>query len=158
MPAGFCLWAVRLVVTILGSFRAQGGISLKAFGLLLRLYSYIFHLAVSFFFLGLGIVSVATSSPLNLSSLGFTPQNATTGVFVLGIVGLISTILALTRIFKYLFPVWAAIVVWLMIKGFFLSAATFSGPSSFRWAIALTLGGIGAFFGALWTLKSRSRF
>jgi hypothetical protein len=130
---------------------------LRAFGLLLRFYSYLFHLAVSFFFLGLGIVSVATSTALHLDALGFTPENATKGALILGIVGLFSTVLAFTGIFRLLFPGWAAIVVWLMIKGFFLSAATFSSAASFQWAILLTLGAVGAFFGALWTLKTRSR-
>jgi hypothetical protein len=112
---------------------------------------------VSAFFLGLSIVAFATSTPLHLESLGFTPDNAAQGALVLGIVGLFSTVLAFTGIFRFLFPGWAAIVVWLMIKGFFLSAFTFGGPESFRWAILLTLGAIGAFFGALWVLKPRSR-
>jgi hypothetical protein len=59
--------------------------------------------------------------------------------------------------FRFLFPIWAAVVVWLMIKGFFLGPSTFASAESFRWAVLLTLGGIGAFFGALWTLKHRSR-
>ena len=131
--------------------------SLRAFGLLLRLYSYLFLLAVSLFFLGLGIISASTSTPLHLDALGFKPENATAAVFLLGLGGLISVGLAITRVFKYLFPLWAATVVWLMFKGFFLSSVTFSGPSTFRWAIALTLGAVGAFFGALWTLNPRSR-
>lgn len=130
---------------------------MRAFGLLLRFYSYLFHLAVSFVFLGLGIVSVGTSTALHLNALGFTPEDATRGVFILGIVGLLSTVLAFTGIFRFLFPLWAAVVVWLMIKGFFLSSATFSNAASFGWAILLTLGAIGAFFGSLWTLKIRSR-
>jgi hypothetical protein len=125
--------------------------------LLLRFYSYLFHLAASFFFLGLGIVSIATSTALHLDSLGFTPENAAKGALVLGIVGLVSTVLAFTGTFRYLFPIWAAVVVWLMIKGFFLGPSTFASPEAFRWAVLLTLGGVGAFFGALWTLKPRSR-
>jgi hypothetical protein len=131
--------------------------SLRAFGLLLRLYSYFFLLAVSLFFLGLGVVSAATSTPLHLDALGFGPGSATTAMFLLGLAGLLSIGLAITRVFKYLFPIWAAVVLWLMVKGFFLSAATFAGPANFRWAIALTLGAVGAFFGALWTLNPRSR-
>jgi len=130
---------------------------LRAFGLLLRLYSYLFLFVVSLFFLGLGIVSAFTSTPLHLDALGFKPESATAIVLLLGLAGLLSVILAITRIFKYLFPLWAAVVVWLMFKGFFLSAATFAGPSSFRWAIALTLGAVGAFFGALWALTPRWR-
>ncbi len=130
---------------------------MRAFGLLLRFYSYLFHLAASGFFLGLGLVSLITSSPLHLDALGFTDNNATLGVFILGIVGLASTVLSFTGAFRLLFPGWAAIVVWLMLKGFFLSAASFSNWGSFRWALLLTLGAIGAFFGALWTLKPRLR-
>jgi hypothetical protein len=131
--------------------------SLRAFGLLLRLYSYLFLLAVSLFFLGLGVVSAATSTPLHLDSVGLKPENATAAMFLLGLAGLLSIALAITRVFKYLFPVWAAVAFWLIVKGLFLSAATFAGPASFRWAIALALGAVGAFFGALWTLNPRSR-
>jgi hypothetical protein len=130
---------------------------LRAFGLLLRFYSYLFHLASSGFFLGLALISMITGSSLNLDALGFTPNNATLGAFILGIVGLASTLLALFRVFRFLFPGWAAIVVWLMIKGFILSPATFINAQSFRWAVLLILGAVGAFFGALWTLKPKHR-
>jgi hypothetical protein len=145
------------VVTILVSFLAAGENSLRAFGLLLRFYSYLFHLAASFFFLALGFVSAVSSSPLHLDAIGLPPEKALLGVFALGLVGLVSTLLALTGTFRLLFPAWAAVVLWLMIKGFFLSPMAFSGPADFRWAILLTLAAVGAFFGALWTLKPRSR-
>jgi uncharacterized membrane protein YkvI len=130
---------------------------LRAFGLLLRFYSYLFHLAVSFFLLGLGIVSAASSTPLHLDAFGLPAEKALLGVFVLGIVGLFSTVLAFTGTFRLLFPLWAAAVVWLMVKGFFLSSYAFSGLAGFRSAILLTLGAIASFFGALWVLKPRSR-
>jgi hypothetical protein len=122
---------------------------------LLRVFSYLFHLAVSFFFLGLGFVSAASSTPLHLDPIGLSPENALVGVFALGIVGLFSTLLALFGVFRYLFPLWAAFVVWLMIKGFFLSAVTFSGPATFRWAVLLTVGALLAFLGAVSALRSR---
>jgi len=117
----------------------------------------LFHLAVSFFFLGLGIVSAVSSTALHLDPIGLPPEKALVGVFALGIVGLFSTLLALFGVFRYLFPLWAAFVVWLLIKGFFLSAVTFSGPATFRWAILLTFAGLLAFIGAAWTLRSRGR-
>ena len=125
----------------------------KALGLLLRFYSYVFHLAVSGFLLALGIVSAATSTDLHLDAIGLPPEKALAGVFILGIVGLLCTVLAFTGMLRILFPIWAALVVWLMIKGFFLSSATFAGPASFRWAILLTLGAVAAFFGALSTVR-----
>ena len=116
-----------------------------------------FHLAASLFFLGLGVVSAAARSSLHLDALGFTPDTAVLGVLILGIVGLASVVLAVTGKFRYLFPGWALIVVWLMVKGFFLSSATFAAPASFGWAVLLTVGAVGAFFGALWALRPRSR-
>jgi hypothetical protein len=112
-------------------------------------------LAVSFFLIGIGIVSVATSSPLHLEQIGFSPENASTGILMLGIAGFFSTVLAFTGIFRFLFPLWAAVVVWLLIKAFFLSSVSFSGPKGFGWAVLLTIGAIGALLGALWVLKPR---
>ncbi|HEX6545080.1 MAG TPA: hypothetical protein VF023_02155 [Bryobacteraceae bacterium] len=131
---------------------------MKAVGFLLRFYSYVFHLAVSFFFLFLGAVSITYSAPLHLDAIGLSDRNALFGVFILGIVGLFSTLLALTGTFRLLFPLWAAFIVWLMIKGFFLSTMTFSGPSGFGWAVLCTLGGIAAFIGAAWTLRRRRAY
>jgi hypothetical protein len=128
---------------------------LKAIGFLLRLYSYLFHLAISFFFLFLGAVSFVYSAPLHLDAIGLSDRNALFGVLVLGIVGLVSTLLALTGTFRLLFPLWAAFVVWLLIKGFFLSTMKFSGPAGFGWAAIWTLGGIAALIGAVWTLRRR---
>ena len=121
----------------------------RAFGLLLRFYSYLFHLAVSGFLLALGVVSAATSTDLHLDAIGLPPQKALAGVFILGIVGLLCTVLAFTGMLRIPFPFWAAVVVWLMIEGFFLSTATFAGPASFQCAILLTLGAIAAFCGAV---------
>ena len=130
---------------------------MRAFGYLLRFYSYLFHLAVSFFFLGLGVVSAGTSTPLHLDAIGLGPDRSLMGALALGIVGLVSTVLAFTGTFRLLFPVWAAVVVWLMVKGFFLSTLTFDNAETFRWAILLTLGAVFAFFGAVWALRPRAR-
>lgn len=130
---------------------------MKAIGFLLRFYSYLFHLAISFFFLFLGAVSLVYSAPLHLDAVGLSDRNALFGVFVLGIVGLVSTLLALTGTFRLLFPLWAAFIVWLMIKGFFLSTMKFSGSAGFGLAALWTLGGIAAFIGAVWTLRRRRR-
>jgi hypothetical protein len=130
---------------------------LRAFGLLLRFYSYLFHLGVSFFFLALGIVSATSATPIHLDAFGLPPDKALLRVFALGIVGLFSTVLAFTGTFRLLFPLWAAFIAWLMVKGFFLSSFAFDGPAEFRSAILITLGAVVAFFGALWVLKPRSR-
>ena len=80
---------------------------LKAFGFLLRLYSYLFHLALSLFLLAIVTIAATSHQPLNLRMLPFSDDQMLMGVLGLGLAGLGSTLLAITRAFKYLFPLWA---------------------------------------------------
>jgi len=68
---------------------------------------------------------------------------------------LVCTLLAATGIFKYLFPVWTAIVLFLMVKGFIFSHYTFADEAAFKVALWLMLGALVAFFGGLWVLRKR---
>lgn len=77
------------------------------------------------------------------------------GLIALAVVGLLSIFLAVTGIFRYLYPVWAIIVLWLIVKGFILSPFTFANAGTFYGALWLTFGAFGAFVGALWFLKRR---
>lgn len=128
---------------------------LKALGFLLRLYSYLFHLALSLFLLGVAAIAASSHQPLNLTMLPFSRENLLEGVFLLGSVGLICTLLAITRIFKYLFPIWAGYLLYLAVNGFFFTGYRFAGEKAFESACWLTLALIGAFVGAVWTLKPR---
>ncbi len=128
---------------------------MRAFGFLLRTWSYLFHFILSLFLFGLALVAATSHQHLKLGMLPFTDEDMLKGLFTLAIVGLLSTLFAATRIFKYLFPVWTAIVLYLMAKGFFLSPYSFPNASSFKGALWLTFGALGAFFGGLWVLKPR---
>ena len=131
---------------------------MKAFGFVLRMYSYLFHFLLSLFLLGLWIVSASSSAKLTLGMLPFKEENVLTAVLVLGLVGLISVILAVTGIFRYLLPLWAAVVVYLMLKGFFLSSYGFGSADAFKTAACLFVGALLAFIGGLFVLgKSRPR-
>ena len=128
---------------------------MRAFGWLLRVYSYIFHLLLSLFLLGIAIVSSTSNQPLSLGMLPFSDEKMRSGVYTLAIIGLLATLLAITRLFKYLFPIWATIVVYVMIKGFLFSSYSFANTSAFKAALWLICGAIAAFIGALWTLRPR---
>lgn len=131
---------------------------MKAFGFVLRAYSYLFHFVLSLFLLGLWVVSASSHSKLRLGMLPFKEENTLTAVLVLGLVGLISVILAVTGIFRYMFPLWTAVVAYLMAKGFFLSAYSFGSADSFRTAVWLFAGALIALLGGLLVLvKSRPR-
>jgi hypothetical protein len=103
-------------------------------------------------------ISVSSHSVPKFGFLPFTDENMIKGLIALGVVGLISVFLAVTRIFRYLFPVWAAIVLWLLIKGFILSPFTFPNAAAFHNALWLIFVAFVAFIGALWFLKRRQRF
>jgi hypothetical protein len=74
---------------------------------------------------------------------------------MLGIAGLLATLLAITRTFKYLFPVWAAIVLYLMVRGYIFSPYSFPNADALKTALWLILAAVIALVGALWTLKPR---
>lgn len=87
--------------------------------------------------------------------LPFAPEHMIRTISVLAVVGLIATVLAITRIFKFLFPVWAALVFYWLFRGFFFSSYSFPGTDAFKNALWLILGALIALIGALWTLRPR---
>lgn len=87
--------------------------------------------------------------------LPFAPEHILRTIFILAVVGLIVTILAMTRVFKFFFPLWAALVFYWLFQGFLFSSYTFPNAAVFRIALWLILGALLAFIGALWTLKPR---
>jgi hypothetical protein len=128
---------------------------LTVFGFVLRLYSYLFNLILCLFLLGVGLIASASHTIPKLGMLSFSDENMNRGIITLAIVGLVSTLLAATGILKYLFPLWTAIVLFLMVKGFIFSHYTFANQAAFKVAMWLTFGALLAFFGGLWVLKKK---
>ena len=128
---------------------------LKLFGFLLRLYSYLFHLILSLFLLATAAIAGVSHQALNLSMLPFGADHLLRAVLLLGLAGLLSTVLAIARRIKYLFPIWAGYVVYLLVSGFVFSSYKFAGTDAFEAALWLILAALAAFLGALWTLKPR---
>jgi hypothetical protein len=130
---------------------------LKLIGLLLRLYSYLYHLVLSLFLLGLAIITMASGqNNLVLNMLPWKGEELTRWVLALSLIGLITTLLAITGVFRFLFPLWCLAVVVLMIRGFFLSPFVFSGPEQFRSVIWLVVGAVVAFLASLMLYRSKS--
>jgi hypothetical protein len=132
--------------------------SLKnALGLLLRVFDYLFELALSLFLLGLGIVAWA-SSPANLT-IGMLPWEGaalTRALLILGIMGLACVLLAGSRM-RWIFPLWCLLVLVIMIRGFFLSSYSFAGADQFQFAVWLTVAALIAFLGSLGVLRRRAK-
>jgi len=87
--------------------------------------------------------------------LPFAPEHMLRTVFILTVAGLIVTVLAITRTFKFFFPIWAALVFYWLFQGFFFSSYTFPNTDAFKNALWLISGATLALIGALWTLKPR---
>lgn len=130
---------------------------MRVIGLILRVYSYLYHVVLCLFLLGLAIVTMSGGlNNLSLPMLSWKGAELTKWVLGLSIAGLLSTILAFTGIFRYLFPVWCLAVVVLMVRGFFLSPFAYNGPEQFRWVLALVVGALGAFLSSLQLFKSKA--
>jgi hypothetical protein len=130
---------------------------LNAIALILRIYSYLYELALALFFLAISIVASSGSNSLSLPMLPWTGESLTHWLLGLSLIGIVSTLLAMTGWFRYLFPIWALVVLVLMVKGLFLGSYGFSGPEEFRGAVWLTVGALGAFLSSLIVLKKPVR-
>jgi len=127
----------------------------SALGLLLRLFAYLFELALSLFLIGLGIVAWASGpTDLNLGMLPWQGAALTWIILALGIVGLACVLLAGSRL-RWIFPLWCLLVLIMMIRGFFLSSYSFAGANQFQFVVWLTAGGLIAFLGSLGVLRRR---
>jgi hypothetical protein len=124
---------------------------------LLRVYSYLYHLALALFLLGLSLVAVISSNRLRLQFLPWTGDELTTWLLWGSILGLVSILLAMTGIFRYLFPLWSLVVVVLMVRGYILQPVPFATREDFYTAMWLLAGAVLAFLASLTLLRVRPR-
>ncbi len=120
-----------------------------AIGWLLRLYSYIFHLILSLFLIGISSVAISSGKALTLKMLPWEGAALDHWVLGLGLLGLLLVFLAVTGLFKWSFPLWTLFVFAMMLRGFFLTPYDFAGAANFRGAAWLTFGAFGAFLSSL---------
>jgi hypothetical protein len=125
---------------------------------LLRYFSYLFHLALSGFLLGVASLAVIGGThTLQFEMLPWTGRSLTWWMFGLGLLGIVSVILAMLGKVRLLFPLWALLVVVLIVKGYFLSSYTFRSEEEFHFVIYLTIAADFAFLGSLTLLLKRRR-
>lgn len=129
----------------------------SAISLLFRIYAYLYHFVLTLFLLGIGFIAASTGNYLRLGMLPWTGEKLTQVVLVLGVVGLLCVMLAVTGLLRWLFPIWALVAAILMLRGFFLTPYTFSGSDQFRGAVWLTIGAWAAFLCSLTVLHRRKR-
>ena len=122
---------------------------------MLRVYSFVFHLTLSTFLLGVTLLDYRSHQTINLDILPFTNDNLLRDTLLLSLAGIGCTLLALSARFKFVFLVWTIVAWYLMLKWFFLTGYIFDDARQSRGAVWLSFGALGAFFGAAWAMKSR---
>ena len=128
-------------------------------GAVLRLYSYLYQFVLSaFLFLVSVVVLIGGKNDLRLAMLPWEGATLTYWVFGLSLAGLIITLLAVTGVFRFAFPLWCLFVVIMMARGFFLSPFYYSGGADqFRGAVWLFVGAVAAFLSSLTLLRPGRR-
>jgi hypothetical protein len=129
-------------------------------GALVRIYSYLYHAALSLLLLGVSLVAIGSRShTLKLDMLPWKGRALSYWLLGAGVCGLASILLASMGKVRFLFLAYALGVFGVMFRGYFLGAYAFSGRDEFRMAIWLTAGALGAILGAWpqWRVKQRGK-
>jgi hypothetical protein len=117
----------------------------------LRVYSYIYGAVLC----GMGLLlcaffAASKNVQPNLRWLPWTPETQIYWIVGLSLLGLASILLAALGKFRVLFFVFSGYVLYILIRGLFISPQhTFSGPSEARNAALVVLGALVSFVGAL---------
>jgi hypothetical protein len=126
------------------------------FDWILRIYSYAYHLGVSLFLVVVGAIALLSENvTFQLRVLPWGEPTLNYVVLPGGVVGLLSLALVVAGKVRFLFPVWALVVLIMMVRGFFLAPYAFRSAGDFWWAVWLTLGAVGALIGALIAARRR---
>ncbi len=124
---------------------------------LLKFYAYIFHFALSTFFIGIAVLASTGHQALHLEMLPFNQENLISRVSTLSLAGFICIFLALVRIFEFVFPLWSLSVIVLLVWGFFFTTYTFKGLAGLEWALLLIVAAIFALYGSIMVLMPKRR-
>jgi hypothetical protein len=122
--------------------------------MILRVYSYLYHLVLCLFLIGISVVAMTSSNVLSLPMLPWKGADLTTWLFWGSLAGLLSIVLAVTGIFRFLFPIWAAAVLFYMVRGYLVLPYTFSGKTDFYSTLWMIGGAFLAFLASLTLLRA----
>jgi len=118
--------------------------------LLLRTYSLLFHLPLALFLLAVGAFAYLQNvKDLNVDMLPWTGATLRGWILTLGLVGVLSLVLAVLRKARVLFALYAVAMFALSVYAVFGSSHRFDGVNDFQWALAFVAGAFGAMMGAL---------
>ncbi len=123
-----------------------------------RLYAYLYHLIFALYLLGISIVALSSHNTLKMPFLPWSGESLTTWLIGGAITGIVSIILAVTGIFRFLFPVWALAMLAMLVRGFILKPYSFDGgKAEFQQIMIIIAGALLAFLASLTLFSSKAK-
>jgi len=120
----------------------------EAVKLIMRYFSYLYHLVLVLFLIAVSGLALASGTPsLNLGMLPWSGNTLTYVVFFGALAGLLTVLLAVRKKLRVLFLVWSVLVAVLLVKGYIFSGYKFHS-GEFKIAIYLIVGSLIALAGA----------
>ena len=127
-------------------------------GALVRIYSYLYYLALALLLLGISLVALLSHShTLNLGMLPWKGTALTYWLLGLGVAGLLAIVLSWIGRLRFMLLLYALAVFVMMLRGYFLSGYSFSGKDEFRMALWMTAGAMLAICGAWSQFRRKAR-
>jgi hypothetical protein len=116
----------------------------------LRVYSWIFQAVLCLMAIAVSLATYVTGTgDLMIPWIAFQGPNQAPWLIGVGLVGLLCVWLAITGKLRILLFLFAIHTLYMLVKGFFLSASySFAGPDEFRNAVILAVGAFIAVVGA----------
>ena len=124
---------------------------------ILRVYSYLYHSILCLFLLGISTVATMSNNTLQLEMLPWKGDDLVQWLLWASLAGIVTIILAVTGIFRYLFSLWALLVVVMLIRGYLLQPYTFEGRDPFYQTLWLIAGALVAFLASLTLFRPKRR-
>lgn len=123
---------------------------MKILHVLMRFYSYLYTLLISFFLTGFGVVAyVSDLHNWKIDTFVWTGKDLSTAMLVGGIVGGVSVLLAFFNVFRFLLPLVTLAIFGMSVWGFVLQGYKVDGVESFQWLLAFCAGAGGSFLCSL---------
>lgn len=109
--------------------------------MIVKIYSYAFHLVLALFMTGLAVLAFSTGTHnLRLDILPWSGMTLSWWLLGLGLAGLLAIALAVLGMLRVPFLVWTVVVAAMLFRGFFFSPYTFGGWEGLRMVLLLLAG------------------
>lgn len=127
---------------------------MRVIGLVLRIFSFIFHALLIVFMLAASVLAWTSGSTLEIGVLPWTGDVLVRWLFFSGLTGAVIGVLALKRIVPALFLLWNVAVLVMLVRGYFLSSYGFGlGGGSITTALYVTLAAFVAVLGSWFQMR-----